>query len=80
MTKHLAVAVVDTAPLATTPPSAAEPPELRVSTLTPSSLRFLQSSGAWPHMAPHAAAFDRMQVPRPRAHCLLPFSLVFSPL
>ncbi|KAJ9504806.1 hypothetical protein QJQ45_021116 [Haematococcus lacustris] len=40
----------------------AEVPELRVSTLTPASISYLQRAGAWQDVQPWAAAFSAMQV------------------
>ncbi len=37
-------------------------PELRVSTLTPASIKTLQLAGAWDAIQQHAAPFRRMQV------------------
>ena len=44
----------------------AEFPELRVSTITPASVRLLKASVDWQDVAPpKSAAFTTMQVPRP---------------
>ena len=63
MTEELRVLVVDRVPLPEVSAPGADPPELRVSTLTPASVRLFEESGAWDSMAPpRSAAFRHMQV------------------
>ena len=55
--------VVDRVPLPHLSAPGIDPPELRVSTLTPASVRQIKESGAWDDMAPpRSAAFRHMQV------------------
>lgn len=64
--------VVDKVPLPEISAPGADPPELRVSTLTPASVRLFEESGAWDSMAPpRSAAFRHMQV--------LPYMLLYEP-
>ncbi|CAK0761411.1 hypothetical protein CVIRNUC_002857 [Coccomyxa viridis] len=63
VTEELRVLVVDKVPLPEISAPGADPPELRVSTLTPASVRLFEESGAWDSMAPpRSAAFRHMQV------------------
>ena len=63
MTEELRVLVVDRVPLPQVSALEVEAPELRVSTLTPASVRQFEESGAWDSMAPpRSAAFRHMQV------------------
>jgi hypothetical protein len=88
LTQNLTVAVVDkqkldqpqvegcsgaTAADSDPPDDRKEIPEARVSTLTPSSIRYLDASGAWQHMRKHATEFQSMQV-----RYLLCFSKLFN--
>ena len=70
MTEELRVLVVDRVPLPQVSAPGVDPPELRVSTLTPASVRQFEESGAWDSMAPpRSAAFRQMQV-LPYVHLL----------
>lgn len=63
LTEGLRVLVLDRAPLPEVISPLAEAPELRVSTLTPASVRLLRESGAWDDIAPpRSATFKHMQV------------------
>ena len=63
MTEELRVLVVDRVPLPQVTAPEVDPPELRVSTLTPASVRQFEESGAWDSMAPpRSTAFRHMQV------------------
>ena len=55
--------VLDRAPLPEVSTPLGEAPELRVSTLTPASVRLFSEAGAWDDMAPpRSAPFQHMQV------------------
>ena len=67
--------VVDRVPLPQVSAPEFDPPELRVSTLTPASIRQFEESGAWDNMAPpRSAAFRHMQV-LPYMHRFKPVSI-----
>jgi len=62
-TEDLKVLLLDRAPLPEVSTPLGEAPELRVSTLTPASVRLFRESGAWDDMAPpRSAPFQHMQV------------------
>ncbi len=63
LTEGLRVLVLDRAPLPEVSAPLGEAPELRVSTLTPASVRLFSEAGAWDDMAPpRSAPFQHMQV------------------
>ena len=61
LTRDLRVAILDHQPQNLTPPLSLFP-DLRVSTLIPSSIACLERAGAWGQILPHAAPFSQMQV------------------
>ena len=66
--------ILDRAPLPEVTASLDQAPDLRVSTLTPSSVRLFTESGAWGDMAPpRSAPFQHMQV-LPLRNCCKSFS------
>ncbi|XP_047307992.1 ubiquinone biosynthesis monooxygenase COQ6, mitochondrial [Impatiens glandulifera] len=65
LTKHLSVAIVDKNPTLGKESSIRneDPPDPRVSTITPASMSFLKDIGAWKYVEQHRHAyFDKMQV------------------
>lgn len=48
-----------------TRPKASQVPDVRVSTVTPSSIAMLGRLGLWTQLRPHAAEFSSMQVSSP---------------
>ena len=65
--------ILDRAPLPEVTASLGQAPDLRVSTLTPSSVRLFTESGAWGDMAPPCSApFQHMQVLPRRKCCKVP--------
>ena len=76
LTAALRVLLLDRAPPPEAPSTLPPVPGLRVSTLTPASVRLIEKAGAWRDVAPpHSAAFDTMQarahpVPANSLHCM----------
>ncbi|KAJ8763915.1 hypothetical protein K2173_003697 [Erythroxylum novogranatense] len=65
LTKHLSVAIIDSNPALGHKLSIKneDPPDPRVSTVTPTSISFLKDVGAWQYVQQHRYAyFDKMQV------------------
>lgn len=76
LTAALRVLLLDRAPPPEAPSTLPPVPGLRVSTLTPASMRLIEKAGAWRDVAPpHSAAFDTMQaralvMPATSIHCM----------
>ncbi|CAL1384452.1 unnamed protein product [Linum trigynum] len=65
LTKHLKVAIVDSNPALANKLSIKmeDPPDPRVSTVTPATISYFQDTGAWQYVQQHRHAyFDKMQV------------------
>lgn len=65
LTKHLSVAIIDNSPALANKPciKREDPPDPRVSTVTPASISFFKDTGAWQYVQQHRHAyFDKMQV------------------
>jgi hypothetical protein len=66
LTRRLRLALLDRQPPQEVPSELPPAADLRVSTLTPSSVALLRSVGAWASLAPAAAPFCNMQARRRR--------------
>ncbi|CAI9263787.1 unnamed protein product [Lactuca saligna] len=65
LTKHLSIAIIDSNPALTNMPSIKkdDPPDPRVSTVTPATISLFKGIGAWEFVEQHRHAyFDKMQV------------------
>ncbi|KAG6787912.1 hypothetical protein POTOM_003959 [Populus tomentosa] len=65
LTKHLSVAIIDSSPALANKPciKREDPPDPRVSTVTPATISFFKDTGAWQYVQQHRHAyFDKMQV------------------
>ncbi|PWA71627.1 FAD/NAD(P)-binding oxidoreductase family protein [Artemisia annua] len=65
LTKHLSIAIIDSNPALLNGPSINkdDPPDPRVSTVTPATISLFKDIGAWEYVEQHRHAyFDRMQV------------------
>ncbi|KAM0038119.1 putative FAD-binding domain, ubiquinone biosynthesis hydroxylase UbiH/COQ6 [Helianthus debilis subsp. tardiflorus] len=65
LTKHLSIAIIDSNPALSTGPviKKDDPPDPRVSTVTPATISLFKDIGAWEHVEQHRHAyFDKMQV------------------
>ncbi|CAI0380363.1 unnamed protein product [Linum tenue] len=65
LTKHLKVAIIDSNPALANKLSIKreDPPDPRVSTVTPATISYFQDAGAWQYVQQHRHAFfDKMQV------------------
>ncbi|KAJ6713073.1 UBIQUINONE BIOSYNTHESIS MONOOXYGENASE COQ6 MITOCHONDRIAL [Salix purpurea] len=65
LTKHLRVAIIDSSPALANKPciKREDPPDPRVSTVTPATISFFKDTGAWQYVQQHRHAyFDKMQV------------------